>query len=329
VDSAAPSFSGCTINLQVYTRSWSYSSSDNGRFQPFATHPYILRGIYVTVNTATPATTLDLGTTIAGTEIATGIDISTTGNKYFNFTSPVEVAGDEYLYATPSGATANNAFTVSYIVSTNYASCYGVNIDTKGYMLMSGCIVVSNGASDALRISSDAVSYPYFKVTNCHLETLDATNQYAISASGALANAPIYNSVLVHNILNVVPDAGTQQGTNWQDPLVAYQESLPVTNDFVTKLLNLAAKEKLDSASLYFTSAPLKPLVCLEGLEGKALDDAIKANGLTAAENELLIKNAKSFGAIVLERTGKTVDTFLPSVGEKIVPPVYLDEPIK
>ena len=194
---------------------------------------------------------------------------------------------------------------------------------------MSGCIVVSNGASDALRIGSNAVSYPYFKVTNCHLETLDATNQYAISASGALVNAPIYNSVLVHKILNVVPDAGTQQGTNWQDPLVAYQESLPVTNDFVTKLLNLAAKEKLDSASLYFTSAPLKPLVCLEGLEGKALDDAIKANGLTAADNELLIKNAKSFGAIVLERTGKTVDTFLPSVGEKIVPPVYLDEPIK
>jgi hypothetical protein len=270
-----------------------------------------------------------LGSTIAGTEIATGIDISTTGAKYFNFTSPVEVAGDEYFYATPSGATANNAFTVSYIVSTNYASSYGVNIDTKGYMLMSGCIVISNGASDALCISSNAVSYPYFKVTNCHLETLDATNQYAISASGALANAPIYNSVLVHKILNVVPDAGTQQGTNWQDPLVAYQESLPVTNDFVTKLLNLAAKEKLDSASLYFTSAPLKPLVCLEGLEGKALDDATKANGLTAEYNELLIKNAKSFGAIVLEKTGKTVDTFLPSVGEKIVPPVYLDEPIK
>ena len=40
----------------------------------------------LTVNTATPGTTLDLGTTIAGTEIATGIDISTTGDKYFNFT---------------------------------------------------------------------------------------------------------------------------------------------------------------------------------------------------------------------------------------------------
>ena len=144
---------------------------------------------------------------------------------------------------------------------------------------MSGCIVVSNGASDALRISSNAVSYPYFKVTNCHLETLDATNQYAISASGALADAPpIYNSVLVHNLLNVLPDAGTQQGTNWQDPLVAYQEALPISNEYVTKLLNLVAKERLDHTTLYFTSTPLTDLVSLEGLSGKDLDKAVLAN---------------------------------------------------
>ena len=329
VDSACPSFSDCTIDIQTFSSSWSYSSADDGRFQPFSTHPYILRGIYVSVASATSGVTLDLGTSVSGTEIASGIDISSTGSKYFNFTSPVEVAGDGYFYATPSGATVNGAFTVSYIVSTNYASSYGAVIDTVGYMLMSGCTVVSNGASDALRIASNSVSYPYFKVTNCHLESLDATNQYAISASGALADAPIYNSVLVHNLLNVTPDAGTQQGTNWQDPLVAYQEALPISNEYVTKLLNLVAKERLDHTTLYFTSTPLTDLVSLEGLEGKDLDDAILANKDIEVQNALLIKEAKSLAQIVLERTDKTVEELVPA-DEKIAPPVYLKEsPIK
>ena len=327
--SACPSFNDCTIDIQTFSSSWSYSSADDGRFQPFTTHPYILRGIYVNVDSATSGVTLDLGTSVSGTEIASGIDISSTGSKYFNFTSPVEVTGDGYFYATPSGVTVDGAFTVYYIVSTNYATNYGVLVDTKGYMLMSGCTVISNGASDALRINSNSVSYPYFKVTNCHLESLDATNQYAISASGALADAPIYNSVLVHKLLNVTPDAGTQQGTNWQDPLVAYEEALPLTNEYVTKLLNLVAKERLDHTTLYFTSTPLTDLVSLEGLEGKDLDDAILANKDIEVQNALLIKEAKSLSQIVLERTDKTVEELVPA-DKKIAPPVYLKEsPIK
>lgn len=67
----------------------------------------------------------------------------------------------------------------------------------------------------------------------------------------------------------------------------------------------------------------------IEGLSGKAYDDALNANILAEVENAMLIQKAQSLETIVQEKTGKTVEELVPAE-EKIAPPIYLDEsPIK
>lgn len=69
----------------------------------------------------------------------------------------------------------------------------------------------------------------------------------------------------------------------------------------------------------------------IEGLSGKAYDDALNANILAEVENAMLIQKAQSLETIVQEKTGKTVEEIVPP-DKKVVIPIYLDEveqPIK
>lgn len=191
-------------------------------FQPYSGKPYMLVGIAVYVYSAQPeGTYLNLGTTEGGSEIAGNIPLDSIGWKYFEF-NRVEVAADGYLYAScfDSGGNAydvpENAFRIYYVVITNYANCRGLHLDTKGYARINQCDFVGNGASDGVHITGYSVSTLNWLIANCTIETLDTTNQYAIKASAAITDAPVYNCVIVGNLLNVTPASGTAVGSNVQ-----------------------------------------------------------------------------------------------------------------
>jgi hypothetical protein len=218
VNSSAPVVSECTITGGGgYTsHSWNYLSANNGRFQPYATKPYMLVSVYVLVSAAAGAgTTLSLGNTVGGVEIATGIPIDSTGSKYFAFTR-TEQAAAGYLYATPSAGIADGNLTVYYVVRPNYATCYGAYIDTRGYARVTESSIFTNGASDALYATDVAEAANAWRVTNCHIETMDPVNQRSIISQSAYVNAPIYNCVLIGLVVNIAPAAGTAVGSNVQ-----------------------------------------------------------------------------------------------------------------
>lgn len=212
-DATAATLTGCTSQPKKFNVQWNYDDADNGRFRPFATHPYQLVAISIQVKNTHAGETLDIGTSIGGHEIAQNISIAVADFVYFDLTR-VELAGNAYLYATPSAAISDGDVTIWYVVVTNYATCYGMHIDTKGYLVVAGNTILSNGATDALYIASTAVATPNWKVTNSHIETLDPANQKSVNASGILNPAPVYLCTLIGALNNITPAAGTARGSN-------------------------------------------------------------------------------------------------------------------
>jgi len=182
----------------------------------------MLFSIAVYVNTAQESgATLKLGTTEGGDEIASGIPVDSTGWKYFDF-NRVERAAGEYLYATvvDSGgnpiSVSSDAIKIYYSVITNYADCYGLYLDTYGYARIEGGTFIGNGASEGVKIAGAGISAKNWLITNATIETLDPVNEYSVTASSSLTDAPVYNCVLVGGLLNVTPASGTAQGSNIQ-----------------------------------------------------------------------------------------------------------------
>jgi len=216
--SSSPSFAECTaVGGAKSNYWWTYTSADNGRFQPYAVHPYILVGAYVQVTSAAAGgTTLDLGTSIGGNEIAAGIPIDSTGAKYFAITN-VEVAAAGYMYATPSAGIAEGSLSVRYVVMTNYGTCYALYMDTVGIARFANGFLLANGASDAFYVTDVAEAADAWRLTNSHAETLDPTNQRSIISQSAYDPCPIYNCFLRGLVVNAVPPAGTAVGSNVQE----------------------------------------------------------------------------------------------------------------
>ena len=217
--SASPIITSCkSIGGMISSHSTNFSES----FQPYSDKPYMLFSIAVYVNTAQESgATLKLGTTEGGDEIASGIPVDSTGWKFFDF-NRVERAAGEYLYATVVDSGGNpisissDAITIYYSVITNYADCYGLYLNTYGYVRIEGGIFIGNGASEGVRIAGNSISAKNWMITNATIETLDPANEYSITASSSLTDAPVYNCVLVGGLLNVTPASGTAQGSNIQ-----------------------------------------------------------------------------------------------------------------
>jgi len=199
---SAPKLTGCKATPEKQACEWAYTSANNGRFRPFAGHPYQIIGLMVWVNTAHAGVTLDIGTTVGGSEIASGIDISTTGSKFPNF-SREEVAADGYMYATPSSAISDGDLTIYYVVVYNYSNNRALYLDTKGYAIISNCTFLSNGASDAVYIAETTTKN--WRMANCHIETYDPANQYGINAAAQMSGMgeKIQNCTIIGGVNNI------------------------------------------------------------------------------------------------------------------------------
>jgi hypothetical protein len=205
----------CVGALNQVSKTFSYNSANNGRFQPYSGHPYQVVSLCIYVNTATPGATLDIGTSIGGSEVANNIDISAIGSVYADIVR-VELTANSYLYATPSAVISNNSVKIWYTVTNNYEYNNAIYIQTIGYARIYGGSYTSNGASDACAIVDDACTTTNWILSGCSIETLDPANQESIIAEAACNPAPIYHCTLVGSTTNVTAAAGTAVGTNTQ-----------------------------------------------------------------------------------------------------------------
>ena len=177
--SSSPFISGSNSEFNKTASYWNYDDADNGRFRPFSNQPYQLISIRVTVSIANPAVTLSIGTSIGGSQIATAVDIGSTGDKLFVFNKS-EVSSAGYLYATPSAPIADADIIVHYTVISNNRYNFALYINTYGYARIIGSNFVANGNSNCTHIHTYSISANKYSISNCNMETLDTLNQYGL-----------------------------------------------------------------------------------------------------------------------------------------------------
>lgn len=203
IDQASPVMIGCLGTYQKFSTPWNYRPSNDGRFQPFAGKPYQLVSLQTLVReAATVGTTLNLGTTPGGSEIASGIRIDEVAYQFFEI-KRVEIDADGWLYATPSAPIAGGSLTIYYSVVVNYRTCSAIYLRTEGYPVINNSTFLANGSSDALSIGSDVIPTKNWEFNNCHFETLDPANQHAVYATEPITDAPIRNCTFVGLVRNV------------------------------------------------------------------------------------------------------------------------------
>ncbi len=194
-----PEFSNLLVTPTRHSYLWSYDDANNGRFAPLTpvlTHPYQVIAINVDVVNAYVGETVDIGSTVSGTEIASGISIASTGVKYFGFTKK-EIVADAYLYVTPSVGINDGDVKVEFIVCTNYGGGYAWYHNGNGDTTrLTNSVLQSNQASDTFRVQN--TSPLGWAVIDTLIETF-GTARSAIQASGAVASLPFFNCKLLRN----------------------------------------------------------------------------------------------------------------------------------
>jgi hypothetical protein len=227
---ASPTLQSCIAEPPKEFYSWDYAVADSGRFRPFTGEPYQLVSIYVRVVVANVGETLDIGTAASGTQVASGIDIGSTGNKYFSFIRVTRTAADDannYLYATPSNPINDGDIIIRIGVVYNHSN---------------DSAFLAADASDALYIEDTSINSPNWRMTNCHLETYGTTS-YAVIGESAVADISKYilNSSVIGNVSNV---------NFYSESITATSAGVSASLDTLTTLITTNGDSDLDNVTL-------------------------------------------------------------------------------
>jgi hypothetical protein len=195
--SASPVVNGGVFKPQEWAGWFEYDDANNGQFRPFADYRYQLITMYVYVwdTPGVPAgTTLNIGTSVGGTQIANAVPIEPGSFHYFTFTRRY-LAANAYMYATPSAACADASFFIGYVVCYDSGSQQGLGMNTYGMAQVNGASIYGSAYGYAMYISPASVASKTWKMTNCYLENYNPASNI-LGASSAMTLVPIYNTVL-------------------------------------------------------------------------------------------------------------------------------------
>lgn len=197
---SCPEFVGCEIGPEPFSYNWDYDHANNGRFRPFS-QGFAVLSLMVNVSVAHAGGTLDIGTSAGGSQVASNIDIGTTGNKAAEISRETVAAGG-YLYATPSGPIGDNDVTIYYGVAYDFAACEALQLNSEGWPRFTGCHFYASGSSHAVSIASPATTVKHWRFDHCFLEAINAS-QCAVNAGAAIPNAPLYGCTFVGSLCNI------------------------------------------------------------------------------------------------------------------------------
>lgn len=161
-----------------------------GKFQ-LDTAAHYLNAVMLYVMVARAGITVDLGTTVGGTDIATGASIATAGWVYLTFT-PTAIAAGEYVYVTPSGSVTDGDFRVIAKGINNSAIIAG-KMDTAGAAKITGASFRSPPAGSGIYLTSTMNSNTGFYLDKLNIDCDDDTKN-AINCQSAFTSLPLTNS---------------------------------------------------------------------------------------------------------------------------------------
>ena len=210
--SASPCFNGCTIMYPVVSKQYIYpddfpdSTDGNITILPIENAPYFIHSIYVYVHEAVAGSTLNIGTTPGGSEIAANVSTGVWDVKYFPYNRE-SLNANEPIYITLSDP--NVGIHILLSVGANREGSRGVYLNTHGYARFSNCKIYANKASSAVYIPSTTSTMvtKTFRIDNCSLESAGSYDLECAS-EGVI---PIYNCTFGSGrIMNaILPGRGT------------------------------------------------------------------------------------------------------------------------
>lgn len=190
---------GCVFDIPKFNGSFKYTGSETQTL-PVAGSPYYLSTIRILVSVAgVPGSTIDIGSTPAGSEIAT-VDSSTTGVKHVSVLSFEQIASDLPVYITVSDT--NCRFTMSYEGVYNFVT-YGILLSDIGYPKFSNCNILGTAAGKALYLTDNSTNVQGYSFDNCTIMSDVATGD-AIYCAGAMNRPIIRNCSVVGLLTNCV-----------------------------------------------------------------------------------------------------------------------------
>lgn len=218
---------GCRSVPKEVSAYFSYVSENNGRFQPFSSSPYQLVHMYCRVAHARPGVTLSVGTTVGGSEIASGISMNSESIITFAFTKS-QIPADGYMYVTPSGVISDGDVVFLYSVIYNYAGGYSCYVSSPNAASFERCLFKSNGASKSFYITAPSPS-PLFTAIGCTFDT-HGTN-HAVDSSSTISGANIKSSTIIgttHNIVGIDnKSSGSSTGTGIEQTIAHGLAAIP------------------------------------------------------------------------------------------------------
>jgi hypothetical protein len=176
-DRACPRMRNGIAGPKHFSDTWIYTSADSGRFRSVANTADSLRlkaiDMYIQNIAGIPAgTTMKIGTTPGGSEIANAVLIS--GLSYgqsFTFVEATIAAGS-YMYMTPSVAIAEGALCLNFIEET--IGSYALQLSSSMAASFTNVFFRKTPTSNSIYLQTAAINAGLYKFMNCTIEGLYA-----------------------------------------------------------------------------------------------------------------------------------------------------------
>jgi hypothetical protein len=187
--------------LPMIEANWIYVSDNNGRFKPtFPVHPaqwdYYIYSFQVYNQTAAPGVTLDIGTSIGGSQIALNIDISAADNSPKFVMSRPLIYGSDYMYATVNGGAPGAGLRFYYTVQLACFDAATLTLETSGNAIIEGGSFIGMSQTKATVRIKDT-TWKNWKITNSNIFCPATPTFYSsLIADAAITDVPIYNTVI-------------------------------------------------------------------------------------------------------------------------------------
>lgn len=168
-----PRLKNCHATMPKGQQTYWYTNA-NKTFTPSANDPFRLITVRVWAYTPQAAgTTVNIGTTAGGSDIAANVPISDANFRDFPYTGSTVFAANSLLYVTPSTTIPDNSVRITTDVYHAYSSIQGFAIAGRGVTMEHCTSRTVNGA--AMTVDTATVTANLSEFNHCIFERLDAS----------------------------------------------------------------------------------------------------------------------------------------------------------
>ena len=285
------------------------SSRTEDTYQPSAAFPYRLIGaIYLSVSAAAAAgvtITFRDATGGGGNALTAAVAVDSTGSKYIPLTGWRVIAAGNLFYGALSASDATLAYTMQYVYTIEYTTCYGLYDDSNARQDYVNSIFVSNGASAAVYVTNNGDDASIFSGGVARSGMNSGTRSKAIQCQSAWNPGQVYNMTLDGGSTNLTPAPQPLSGGGgllapYLRPAADAAAAVTLQNAAGTAIVTAGTVGGVSAVGLYGVTAVARATTAgsaatFSQLSGNAVNDASTFDGYTLGQ---IVKALRDIGVL-------------------------------